>query len=439
MDTLDRPYDLLVVGAGAAGLAAGHTARAAGLDVVLLEARDRVGGRTLTVTLDGIPGIDLGAHWMHAARWNPMARAARRLGIALTESEASPLILDGRRALGPVDNARLWRAWGRIDRAISRKAALDPTACAADAFTIQSRWDGVAAELHGNHACGMGLDAVGTVDFANALDNDDRFVAGGFGALVERLRGDLPVRLNTAVERLSHGADGVVAETTSGRVAARAALVTIPTTLLARDAIAFEPAISESHRAAALDLPHGHYERVVFRLDRDPFGPGRDRLVLLLEENGAGLSFILSGGGGPGIHFADLGGAHGGALAAAGADAMTAHVGAVLDRHFGAEVAAGFRPLAATGWSQDPWLRGAWSVARPGRARARLDLARPIGRLWFAGEATSVNQWGTVGGAWQEGERAAREIAAVLRGPVGFRRLFSRRAAEPGRADDGRR
>ncbi len=253
-------------------------------------------------------------------------------------------------------------------------------------------------------------------DFANAVDSEDRFVAGGYGALVERAAEGVSPRLGVSVRTIRETADGVLVGTDQGDIAARAVLVTAPTTLLAAEAIRFEPGLPDSHRMALQDLPHGAYERLVFTLGDDPFMEERDRAVILLNDKNRSF-YMLAGGGGPGVHFADFGGPEARELAAAGIDAMAEVVEEWLDLQVGSAVARSIKPLHASSWSCDPLSMGGWSVARPGRSEARLVLRAPVAeRIWIAGEATSVELWGTVGGAWLEGQRAAGEIRRCLEG-----------------------
>jgi monoamine oxidase len=88
-----------------------------------------------------------------------------------------------------------------------------------------------------------------------------------------------------------------------------------------------------------------------------------------------------------------------------------------LADQFGARAIADLRILTVTDWRADPWARGSWAVVPPGRHASREALRMPLeDRLWFAGEATSDRQWGTVGGAWEEGERAASDVIKTLLG-----------------------
>ena len=408
--------DVVIVGAGPAGLAAAIALEGSGLSVAHVEARDRIGGRTHTIAIGRHGGVDVGAHWLHAPKINPLAKAAKRLGVSLNSADRWPIVIDGDEILGSWGQMKLWRAWRKIDRGIVRLADAHPGAAASLAVDRSDRWQILAGELHGTHACGASLAEVSVEDFANAIDSEDRFVEGGYGALLERATAGVAPRLGVTVREIRETAGGVSVETDAGPIAARAVLVTLPTTLLAAGAIRFEPGLPTVHQEALQDLPHGAYERLVFTLGDDPFTEERDRAVILLNDQNRSF-YMLAGGGGPGVHFADFGGAEARELAGRGIDAMAEVVEEWLDLQVGSAVARSIKPLHASRWSHDPLSMGGWSVARPGRANARLMLRTPIAeRIWLAGEATSVELWGTVGGAWIEGQRAAGEIRRCLQG-----------------------
>ncbi len=299
--------DVVIVGAGPAGLAAALSLADSGLTVAHVEARQRIGGRTSTLNIGRHGGVDVGAHWMHAPRINPLAKAARRLGVELLTADRWPIVIDGDEILGSWGQMKLWRAWRKIDRGIVRLADDHPGAAASLAVDRSDRWQILAGELHGTHACGISLSEVSVEDFANAVDSEDRFVAGGYGALVERAAAGVAPRLGVTVRAIHETATGVRVETDAGDIAARAVLVTVPTTLLASETIRFAPGLPETHREALQDLPHGAYERLVFTLGDDPFTEERDRAVILLNDQNKSF-YMLAGGGGPGVHFADFGG-----------------------------------------------------------------------------------------------------------------------------------
>jgi monoamine oxidase len=407
-------HSVVIIGAGAAGLSAARHLSSLGVAPLVLEARDRVGGRAWTATVGGHAGIDLGAHWLHAAKYNPLAQAARKLGIELRRGDGSPILIEQGRPVNAWNEAKLWRAWRRIEKDISRKAAANPAASAAQALTLSSLYDRVAMDLHGVHACGMPMEQISAVDFASAEDYDDYFVEGGFGALLAAAGSGVDVRFGVTVSRIACAGHGVELTTNEGAIRASTVLVTVPATVLAAADIELAGPAFETVREAVQHLPFGAYERLVFTLRSDPFAGARDRMVLLIERDGES-SFVLAGGGGAGVHYADFGADEARYLAKAGLDAMADHMRERLTRHFGADVASGLTPMASSAWSLDPLTKGAWSVARPGRHAARMAMREPVNEcVWFAGEATSIEQWGTVGGAWKEGQRAAAEIATVL-------------------------
>jgi monoamine oxidase len=417
--------DVVIVGAGPAGLSAALQLQNTGLNVILLEARERVGGRTHTVSIGKHSGIDLGAHWLHAYQGNPLVKEAKRRGIDLNTADKWPIVIDGDEILGTWGQMKLWRAWRKIDKGIVRIADYHPEAAADLAFDKTDRWQVLAGELHGTHACGIDLSQVSVQDFSNAMDSEDRFVEGGFGALVAAASENATPRFGVTVTAIEQTADGVTLQTTKGAITARAAILTVPTTLIANGAITFKPGLPDSHLMAAQNLPHGNYERLVFTLGDDPFSEERDRAVILLNDKNRSL-YLLAGGGGPGVHFADFGGEEAKELAGKGINAMADVVEDWLDMQVGSAVAKSIKPLHMSNWSNDPLAMGAWSVAKPGFADARLALRAPVAeRIWFAGEATSVQQWGTVGGAWLEGLRVATEVTRFLAMPESGHRWFS--------------
>jgi hypothetical protein len=155
----------------------------------------------------------------------------------------------------------------------------------------------------------------------------------------------------------------------------------------------------------------GAYEHVVLNWPGAPFA-GADRLTKIITPRRS-LGLLTNIEGAP-VHYLELDYA---TVAGAGGPDRTARLARdFLMGVFGASAIRDLRVLTVTDWLNDPWSRSAWSVVPPGRVAIRETLARPIGeRVWFAGEAVSRALWGTVGGAWEEGERAAREAVASLR------------------------
>jgi monoamine oxidase len=416
MPGLPSSPDLLVIGAGAAGIAAARTAIAAGRSVLVLEARGRVGGRALTdVARLGLP-YDLGATWLHQAATNPLVSLAEGLGVTLHDSDAlrrEQTRIGGRPATAG-EEAEYAAAFAAAEHAIEA-AARDggPDRSLAAGMGATGPWAPAIEAWQGDIISAAPAGEVSLHDFhANALEGGNRLPEGGFGALVARLAEGLPIRLDAPVTRLAWGGREAVAEGPFGAIRARAVIVTIPTSLLAAEVIRFDPPLPAELLQAAHDLPLGHVVKAGFRaMGEERFGlppfSAVDRQVAAGEPL---VAMSLWPFGRPVIS-CHVGGAAGRALEAEGDAAVEAFMREEIARRFGADALKALRadPLVSE-WGRDRWSRGVYSYARVGRAGARSILARPLagGRLCLAGEATDLGMAGTVGGAWRSGVGAAQ-------------------------------
>lgn len=414
--------DLLVIGAGAAGIAAARTAIAAGRSVRVLEARSRIGGRAFTdATTLGTP-FDLGATWLHAAERNPLVPLAREGGITLADSDAlrqEIAFLEGRRAT-PEELAAFDAAEAAFEAAIRARAAEPgPDIAAAAAAPQGGPWDATVAAWQGQVIGAWPLSAMSLRDFAaNLLDGANLLPEGGLGALLARLAQSLPVTCAAPVARLRWGGREAVAEGPFGTLRARAVVCTIPASLLAGAAIRFDPPLPHAVQQAAHDLPLGAAVKVGLA------AAGEDRLGLPMHAStdrrvapGEELVPITFWPQGRPIVQAWIGGPLGAEVEREGPAAAEALVRAEIAARLGSAAPAAFRPGAlVSAWVTDPFARGVYSHARIGAAGARAILAAPLagGRLCLAGEACHQGLAGTVGGAWLSGEAAARAALSAL-------------------------
>lgn len=437
MRTLSRPVlaplpanpDVVIVGAGAAGIAAARACLAAGLSVAVLEARDRVGGRAVTALVKGHP-VDLGAHWLHCGPANPLVKLAGRRGEPLRRAPVDGhVFMRGRRGSAAERRARD-RAFALADRELTRLSKAPEDRPAAEALPLLGPWREAIATVHGL-VSGRPLAEVSLNDFPSMEYADNRFIAGGLGAYVARLAQGLPIRLGAPVRRIELSGAGVVVDSAAGRLRAMAAIVTLPPALLRSGAIHFSPELpAEVAEAVAAFLP-GTYEHVVLHWPGAPFR-GPDRLATLCGTRHRPPGMLTRIDGTP-FHYFELD--HPTALALEWHPLAPARFAReVLVAHFGYRAVRDLAVAAATSWRRDPFSAGSWSVVPPGRHAIRDTIKQPIaGKLWFAGEFASRAQWGTVGGAWQEGERAAGEAIRALR-----RGRLTACSAAPGRVDGGR-
>jgi monoamine oxidase len=408
-------FDAVVVGAGAAGVGAARALAAAGCRFVMVEARDRVGGRAWTVeTGHGFP-VDLGCEWLHAALTNPLVPLARAAGVAVDEYDKHWADEWNRATLGA---QRYAEYRGAVDGLFEKAAALaaggGPDVPLGDLLAADDPWRPAAEAICG-WVTGGHLDQVSAVDLGRSEETKVNWrLPGGYGALIRTLAAGLPLRLSTPVTGIDWRGRDIVVETAAGSLSARQVILTLPTNVLAGEAIRFTPALPAEKLQAAADLPLGANLKVFLKIEGQPFGPPRDH-QLPTRYDRVESSFLHVHPFGRPVVAAYLGGNLARDLEAAGPAAMTAFVEGEIAAACGEALRGHFTGIAASGWLADPFAGGAYSYARPGVVTARATLAQPIdGRLHFAGEATAGRAYATAHGAYLSGLAAARAALAGL-------------------------
>jgi monoamine oxidase len=416
--------DLLIIGAGAAGIAAARQALAAGHSVQLLEARDRPGGRAWTDSETLAAPFDLGATWLHAARENPLTPLAHALGADPFDHDAarSPACFIGDRRADAAEMAEYDATYAAFHaRLRAALAKAPPDASAADFAPHGGAWDATVAHWEGPVICAAPLAAMDLRDFLDTqLADGNLLLPRGAGALLAQLAAPLPIAYGAVVERILWAGPGVVAEGSFGRVSARACIVTVPTGVLAAGTLRFDPPLPQATEAAIHDLPLGLLTKLGLRaagtdrLDLVPFA-GLERQVATEDE--AAMTFVAWPFGHDHL-MGFLGGPAAWEMARQGDAALVDLAFSELARAFGSRAARAIRRdgFLASHWAQDPFSRGSYSHARPGRVTARAELATPLagGRLCFAGEACHTRLAATLGGAWLSGEAAATACSSAL-------------------------
>jgi monoamine oxidase len=277
------------------------------------------------------------------------------------------------------------------------------------------RWNAMLDAI-GTWVSGAELDQVSRLDLQRYADSGLNWrVAEGYGRAIARHGDGLAVRLGCPVRWVDWRGAAIALETDTGRLTARAVIVTVPTNLLAAGAIRFSPDLPPGKLQAAAGLPLGADEKLYFRIEGDIAGVGPESYRLGSPDRTRTAGYLVKPLGRPLVE-AYVGGSLARDLAAAAHDAFAAFALEELAALFGNDVRKVLVPVAASSWTRDPWSQGAYSYARPGHADDRLILAAPLGdRLFFAGEATSAESFSTAHGAYESGRRAAEEAAAVLR------------------------
>jgi monoamine oxidase len=407
-------YDVAIVGAGSAGLAAAKTARGLGLDVVVLEASHRIGGRGYTEELaPGVP-FDLGCHWMHSASLNPYVAIAEKYGFHYRKgSYPRSLFIDGRKATA-AEGTELDAFIDRNHDTVIAAAKQGRDISVADATERENRWTEVL-DYWTTIGCAADSDQVSVMDTFHYNDTDENWpLKEGFGALISRFGADVPVTLNCAVQRIEWGGLDAVLHSRQGPIKARRVIVTVSTGVLGAGDIRFDPALPNWKLAAIEGLPLGTHNRIGLMLDRDPFGPDFPKGSLLLEEGAEPMGFGIRPFGQDWV-VGYTGGRFALWLERAGQAAAVELAKEKLAKVFGSDIKKYVTRSIVTAWGGDPWVRGSYSAALPGQGHQRAEIAKPIeDRLFFAGEATSTEFHATAHGAYITGIDTARAVAKSL-------------------------
>jgi len=408
--------DVAVVGAGAAGLAAAHRLRQRGISTLVLEARDRIGGRAHTVKTPAGHPVDLGCGWLHSAGRNPWVALARQLGFGIDETSPGW----GGRLVRMGFTEEEQDDWMRTREAFYDRleaAASGPDRPAITLLEPGNRWN-LVLDATSTWANGVELDRLSVHDY-NRYDSTDLNwrVREGYGALVSTFGADLRVRLGTPVRRVDWSGRTVALETDAGTLRAQVVILTVPPSVIARGDIAFGPDLPPEKLAAAHGLPLGIDNKLFLALGGDWPEIGANWHVLGSVERTETAAYQLRPLGLPIVEMF-TGGKLARDLERAGVAAMTSFALDELAGVFGSRIRKHLTPLAASAWAGDPYARGSYSYALPGHAGDRAVWAAPVGdRIVFAGEAVSAHDFSTTHGAYLSGLDAAEQAIALVAAP----------------------
>ncbi|UZF94277.1 flavin monoamine oxidase family protein [Bosea sp. NBC_00550] len=406
--------DIVIVGAGAAGIAAAQALRAAGRKPIVLEARGRVGGRAFTDNSLG-PAYDAGAMFIHWAERNPWVQIARELRIETAEESwgGGFRVFANGRPMADADRRRRRDTFNQIDR------RLETVDLAARDMSIAELLGDLGPDSAPVAASGLLLSIgeessrISARDYQRLWSGDDLVIPSGYGDLVTRSAAGLDIRLNEPVEAIRWDGPSVTVASRSGELRANGCIVTVPVGVLKAGAIRFTPELPAATRDALTGLHMGALTKIAFRVEGDRFGltPGASLLEAGAPERMMNFDMFPDG---KDIVIGYCGGDYARKLSEAGTQEARAHVVDLLATMVGADFRKAVKAVSFPAWWTDPFSRGSYSVCDPGHENAREALAQPIGgRLVIAGEATAGGGAMTVGGATLAGRAAATALARL--------------------------
>ncbi len=406
--------DVIIVGAGAAGVGAGLELQARGISCLILEAADRVGGRAFTDDRS-LPGFwDQGCQWLHCADTSPLMAWADRLGATYereTRTRKSMIWSRGAWASeAEVDAAH--QAMDDAFEAVELATEQGNDVAISDVIAKTGPWAGLVRDL-------VQLESSGDPEQVSASgysDDEDTLVdwviTSGYGRLIEQMAAGLPIRLGTKVTHVAYRPGGVRVTTDQGSIEAKAVIVTVSTNVLASGAVEIGAGPAKDLLDIVQHVPCGSYEKVAIALRGFPADMG-DKLFCWVDPGAGGppLNFQILGGASP-MMIAHMAGSTALDLAKAGADAMVDYATERLIMAFGADTRKRVVGQAVTGWQVNPLTQGAYSYTKPGLAHLRYDMAAAdTGAIAFAGEAFCPRWYATAHGAYQSGRDAVEKLA----------------------------
>lgn len=403
--------EVVVIGGGAAGIAAARRLCAAKVSCLLVEARPRLGGRAWTVIDESGFAIDLGCGWLHSADRNPWVGIAHEQGAMIDKSvppwQRRSLEIGFPRA----DQDDFQQAFRSFFARVSEAAEGECDIAASSLLEPGGRWNGLISAL-GTYISGGELECLSVKDFDRYEDSGVNWrLVSGLGSLICDYGAGLPVQLDCPVHRVDHGGKRLRIETAKGAIIADRAIIAVPSTILADEQIVFAPALPRKIKAAA-GLPLGLADKLFISLDHaEEFGS--DMRLFGRTDRAATAAYQFRPFGRPQIE-AYFGGRLARELESQGKDAFFRFAVSELTELFGNDFARRLKPIRIHPWGIDPFARGSYSFARPDCADGRAVLAETVDqRLFFAGEACSAHDFSTAHGAFHTGVAAADGVIAA--------------------------
>ena len=408
--------DVVVIGAGSAGLSATAELMRRGISVSCIEGMNRIGGRCYTdMSTFGVPA-DHGAHWLHGHKQNEIAIFGKKHKdkFKIYKEPDRSVVYDGRKK---VNENKLWKIYKKIEK-IKETSSDKPFMDLIPEKIKKNDWFDTA------HKASMARDfgEFSSYDDSNNFydpgwDSGNALCREGYGTLLAYYRKDVPVKLNTIVSEIKWGGQGVQVVTNKGTINAKACIVTVSAGVLKAEKIKFTPALPPRKYEALESVSMTVSNRVLMQLKKKFYGKFKNDTNFYIKCNSNGakspetIAYGLLKMSGTNVSLFGISGQFSKDLENEGSEAMIDFVLNKLKSAWGSKFYEkyGIKTIA-TGWANNPFTLGAYSGGVPGKSKKRRDIKFPVGdRIFFAGEATA-GAFSTVHGANRSGIRVATDV-----------------------------
>lgn len=433
--------EVIIIGAGMSGLSAARELNKHGIKCIILEARDRVGGRVHTVKPWGI-ATDLGASWIHQINNNPLTTLVKKYKIPVVHTDYSH-----DNTFSMLKSATVFDADGkkmgdeRFQTAITQikhfKTYLDKHGASYSVhFSVT---DSLAQYMKDNPMNQDSLDllthingdageyengaSLSDTSFKVALDThpttsgSDVIFKNGYAQLLKQLTKNIPIVFNQVVTKIAYDPKGVTVSAGGKQYHAKYLISTLPLGVLKTNTIEFNPTLPQDKLAAIQRIGMGTYNKTYLLFDTVFWEKDTEWLVFLSKNNKQNEDFEImnyySQSKQP-ILLVFTTGAFASDLEKLSDQAIVERIMKTLKRTYGDNIPKP-KSFLVTHWGTDPYSRGSFSYPRVGSSNKDYELlSKPVGdRVFFAGEATSTTDPSTVTGAYLSGIRAAKEIVEI--------------------------
>lgn len=436
-------YDAVIIGAGAAGLGAARTLIQGGAKVIVLEARDRVGGRAFCDNTSFPVPVDLGAQWFHQGFTNSLRVIAQQAGYQTIHDSFPRLVYEGNKQL-PLDDPRVLE-FGTLavtmDELIEEAGTSVAAGNSPDGPASEVIADCKLSEYYGMASTAVNvfsstMEDLSVLDFANFYNRallpvssgggDEFFIPYGMGNFIADFADGVRVELLTPVKEIWWGQpSGVLIKTASGTVIrAKTTIITAPVAVLAKGAIDFKPSLDSAYTDAFSGLKMDTLSKFFLQFNSNVnFNvPNINSVCVPLTPDDpeapapAEVPFIITKIYGENIAMLFVMGTLAHRLETEGEEAMLDYSLTKMAKMFDTPINRdNLVAMSHHSWLKDEWSLGCVSYAPPGAVPLRQTLARPINnQLFFAGEAVSLYAHSSVHGAYETGTTAARQILKLL-------------------------